>query len=235
MPAPRYEVAELPQPATLAPLQLLSAKGSDKKKRAIILDAMSGMAGIVAFDGQSLIDRYLREKEVSRYADSILNFIDTRSIYIGPEGRGMIHMVGTIAPDLVVDYESLVVASTNKLTSLIEIVRKLLDNTDYINDPLASREAHNMLNEWREESFLMSSSADAFALRSYRKIVVLGKAVIPILLEELQMSGDHFDQALHEITGANPVSSKDAGNMSKVIMAWINWGRSNGYINKRST
>jgi len=53
----------------------------------------------------------------------------------------------------------------------------------------------------------------------------MGYAVVPMLLEEISTSPDHWDIALTEITGADPVPQESYGKLRDMSAAWVNWGR----------
>lgn len=64
----------------------------------------------------------------------------------------------------------------------------------------------------------------------YSKIIGLGLAAVPLILDELQQQPDHWFWALEAITGENPVSKDDVGDIEASTSAWIHWGRENGYL-----
>jgi hypothetical protein len=57
----------------------------------------------------------------------------------------------------------------------------------------------------------------------------MGEVVVPLLLRDLEINRRHWFSALAAITGANPVSEEDAGNIPRMADAWLQWGRENGY------
>jgi len=56
----------------------------------------------------------------------------------------------------------------------------------------------------------------------------LGEDAVPLILEKLEREGaepsDWF-YALHKITGANPVPTRDHGRVRLMATAWIAWGK----------
>ena len=64
---------------------------------------------------------------------------------------------------------------------------------------------------------------------AYQHIIALGRRVVPLILRELENKPSHWFWALHSITGANPVTPSDQGNLVGMSAAWISWGRQNGF------
>ena len=65
---------------------------------------------------------------------------------------------------------------------------------------------------------------------AYQQIIGLGPRVIPVVLQELEARPDYLFRALRALTGENPVVDEDAGIMTRMVDAWLNWGRAHGYI-----
>lgn len=85
-------------------------------------------------------------------------------------------------------------------------------------------------SQWKEESAFLSSITEKTRLPSYQRIIGMGWAVVPFLLEDLKKQPQHWFAALKMITDVNPVPPKDAGNMQKMAAAWIAWGQQNAII-----
>jgi hypothetical protein len=64
---------------------------------------------------------------------------------------------------------------------------------------------------------------------AYQEIIGMGRGVVPLLLRNLEINRRHWFAALEVITGADPVSEEDAGNIPRMAEAWLRWGRENGY------
>lgn len=82
---------------------------------------------------------------------------------------------------------------------------------------------------WRADTAYLSSCTDMFAHPAYQEIIGLGKAAVPLLLQDLAREPEHWSYALQVITGANPVPPADRGNLDKMAAAWLRWGREHGY------
>jgi hypothetical protein len=66
---------------------------------------------------------------------------------------------------------------------------------------------------------------------AYQKIIGLGEAAIPLILQDLSANGpDDWFWALTAITDENPIKKEMAGNMAAMTEAWLQWGRNAGYL-----
>jgi hypothetical protein len=81
---------------------------------------------------------------------------------------------------------------------------------------------------WRTETSHISSSTDQVAHPAFQEIVEMGRAVVPILLRELEQRSGHWHRALKRITGDDPVPPSDRGNLPKIREAWLRWGKEHG-------
>jgi hypothetical protein len=66
-------------------------------------------------------------------------------------------------------------------------------------------------------------------LRPYQKIIGMGMAAVPLILEELQREPDQWFWALEVITDENPVPPEAAGRVRLMADAWIEWGKRHGW------
>jgi hypothetical protein len=82
---------------------------------------------------------------------------------------------------------------------------------------------------WNADTSHLSSIAKIVNHPAFREIVSMGRAVVPLMLRDLEEQPRLWVWALPEITGANPVALADRGNIAKMSEAWIAWGRANGY------
>lgn len=64
---------------------------------------------------------------------------------------------------------------------------------------------------------------------AYQKIIAMGAAAIPLLLAELKRAPDDWFLALHAITGSDPVPKRIRGDVGKMAVAWLRWGRKQGF------
>ena len=87
-----------------------------------------------------------------------------------------------------------------------------------------------LVREWKSRDCASSLVMDHICLPAYQTIIGMGKAVVPLLLEQLRDEGDnpdHWFWALHFITEEDPVPAEDRGDMMRMAAAWLEWGRCN--------
>src|SRR5438270_61437 len=82
---------------------------------------------------------------------------------------------------------------------------------------------------WEKAIAFQSSSRVRENHPAYLELIGLGPAVVPFLLRDLQQNERHWFSALHRITGANPVAEQDAGNIPRMVEAWLQWAHEHGY------
>lgn len=79
---------------------------------------------------------------------------------------------------------------------------------------------------WTEETALSSSVTEIASNRHYRRIVGMGEAALPLILDRLRRKRDdpeHWFEALAEITGEDPVPDSASGNTVRMADAWLRW------------
>src|SRR5207247_93743 len=82
---------------------------------------------------------------------------------------------------------------------------------------------------WKSETCFLSSMSEAAAHPAYQEIIRLGQDVVPFLLRDMEVNHTHWFAALRAITSANPVPAGAAGNIPKMVEAWLSWAKDNGY------
>lgn len=74
------------------------------------------------------------------------------------------------------------------------------------------------------------SSAEKLAMHPlYQRIIGLGPDVLPCLFRELERASHHWFWALRAITGENPVSPENRGDLKAMAADWLAWAKVNGY------
>lgn len=97
-------------------------------------------------------------------------------------------------------------------------------------DPGVRERFTELADRWYMETCLMSNSDHAAAHPVHMEIISMGEPVVPLILERMQDGRGHWDYALGNITGANPVKRADWGNIAAIHASWLEWGEANGYI-----
>lgn len=85
-----------------------------------------------------------------------------------------------------------------------------------------------LADQWSRETEFISVHSKAILQRPYQRIIALGPAVVPLLLERLRDQPDHWFWALSVLTDEDP--AEQATNFSEARQAWLDWGLANGYI-----
>src|SRR5437879_4731895 len=89
---------------------------------------------------------------------------------------------------------------------------------------------HKLATEWKAKSRHLSNSAQMAMLMPYHRIIAMGEAAVPLILDELQREPDQWFWALEAITGQNPVSGEVAGKVRLMADAWVQWGKDRGLV-----
>jgi len=80
---------------------------------------------------------------------------------------------------------------------------------------------HRLRSQWKEQSRYLSNTAQMSILGPYQRIIGMGTAALPLILDELRREPDHWFWALESITEENPVPPADAGRVQAMAAAWI--------------
>jgi len=81
---------------------------------------------------------------------------------------------------------------------------------------------------WKEATEHCSSLSRMIVHPSYRRIMGMGPAALPLILRELKEHPDHWFVALNAITGIDPVPDKST--FDEAVRAWLAWGVREGYL-----
>jgi hypothetical protein len=106
---------------------------------------------------------------------------------------------------------------------------RLVERSAAVDDePTVEQLFESLAAEWRKDTKYMSSLSKMSMHHAYQRIIGLGMAAVPLILQDLEETGDHWLWALHAITGKDPAAADD--NMDAAISAWLEWGRHEGHI-----
>ena len=97
-------------------------------------------------------------------------------------------------------------------------------------EPADRQRFTELADQWEIETVFLSSSGQAGKHPAYQEIIGMGNQAVPWILERMQAERGHWDLALGDITGANPVKRSDWGNIAAIQASWLEWGEANGYI-----
>ncbi len=96
--------------------------------------------------------------------------------------------------------------------------------------PPDTEQFERLANLWEEETALLSNSSRAAEHPAYQGIINMGQSAVPLILKRMQSFGGHWFQALHRITGEDPVNPKHRGNFGAMQKSWLDWGKRNGAL-----
>src|SRR5438445_450875 len=82
---------------------------------------------------------------------------------------------------------------------------------------------------WCSDTAYVSSSSDLVGHPAFQEMVDMGPAIIPLVLRELEKRSGHWHRVLRRIAGVDPVAPADRGNFERAAVAWLQWGRDQGY------
>ncbi len=85
-----------------------------------------------------------------------------------------------------------------------------------------------LAEQWRVDTQHLSQISKKVIHPSYLRIIGMGEAAVPLILEELRDRPAHWFAALQSTTNANPVSPGSSPAASRD--AWLAWGRGHGFI-----
>jgi hypothetical protein len=89
-------------------------------------------------------------------------------------------------------------------------------------------EFHALAERWRLETGGLSSIMRIIMHPAYQRIIGMGPVAIPMILDDLARTEDHWFWALQSITGENPIPKEASGYVDRMAEAWLEWGRQHG-------
>lgn len=87
-----------------------------------------------------------------------------------------------------------------------------------------------LASTWRRETALQSSVTTLAMHPAYQQIIGLGELGLPLIFQELRREPDHWFWALQAITGENPVSEENAGDLEAMASDWLAWAKAHDYL-----
>ena len=101
----------------------------------------------------------------------------------------------------------------------------------YIRQVRKAREERfeRLAEAWWEDTLFESSVTRMAMHPAYQRIIGMGESAVPLMLEALAEEPEHWFWALRAITGEDPVSEDDRGDVRAMTAAWLEWGRAQGY------
>lgn len=84
--------------------------------------------------------------------------------------------------------------------------------------------------KWRHDTVFTSSISERLRHPSYKQILAMGQAALPLILEDLERTHFYWFPVLAAITQESPVPPHDIGNVRQMTEAWLDWGRKRGLV-----
>jgi hypothetical protein len=98
--------------------------------------------------------------------------------------------------------------------------------------PELERDFRSLVTQWKSGRRDISTFTKMTAHPAYQKIIKMGKAATPLILQELEKEPDYWFGALTEIEGIDPIAVKSRGKMNEMTEAWLTWAKKKRLIHK---
>jgi hypothetical protein len=85
-----------------------------------------------------------------------------------------------------------------------------------------------LYTQWKAETAGVSSIQKVVLNPNYLKIIGMGKAAIPLILNLLAQKPDHWFVALSALVDDNPTTPRD--KYDEAVSKWLKWGVAKGYL-----
>ena len=115
------------------------------------------------------------------------------------------------------------------IASAVELQLEIFPPQQVVDDYFVFKQ---LVERWRLVRGATSSTTEMVLCPAYQSIIGMGPKAIRFILAELVSEGDdpdHWFWALQVLTGANPVSEDDEGNLRRMSRTWLEWAASEGY------
>jgi hypothetical protein len=86
------------------------------------------------------------------------------------------------------------------------------------------------VEQWRADTLALSSTRQITSHPNYKKIIELGRKVLPLVLQELQDRPTYWFAALEELAPEGPRGP--FGNFNERRQAWLTWGIQRGELRR---
>ena|SRR5205085_1137994 len=91
-------------------------------------------------------------------------------------------------------------------------------------EPLNAR-FDRLAQQWKRDTAFTSSLSKIYGHPAYQEIISMGPPALHLVLLSLEQQPDHWFAALEALTGENPVPPSDAGNITSMRAAWLQWAK----------
>lgn len=85
-----------------------------------------------------------------------------------------------------------------------------------------------LVKQWKRETGFRSSLSERFTHPAYQRVMAMGKAALPFILQDLRDTSDHWFYALRFIVGKD--IGEGAASVGEARAKWLEWGYKNDYL-----
>lgn len=83
-----------------------------------------------------------------------------------------------------------------------------------------------LVRQWRAATLFSASVRECIEHPKFQEILKMGRKVIHLIIEEIEVQPDPLIAALPLLTGEDPITDRERGNFSAMATVWIEWFRS---------
>jgi hypothetical protein len=148
-----------------------------------------------------------------------------------------------VAADILVPWKllaPLINKRASELSALFQVSREVIEirlatpiarrlKRGVLVSPALEAEFKELVEKWHRDTRHTSSIGKMIGHPAYRRIIGIGRNVLPLLFKELSEHPDHWLVALNAITREDPAPA--GSTFSEAVGAWLAWGRERGYLN----
>jgi hypothetical protein len=116
---------------------------------------------------------------------------------------------------------------TNQASKECAVKKSESDSALEKSDALA-KEFHSLVTRWKDETFAISSLSKIYMHPSYQRIIAMGEAGLPLVLNALREDQGNWFYALKYMAGEDV--SEGIKNFEDAKAAWLEWGYAHNYI-----
>lgn len=82
-----------------------------------------------------------------------------------------------------------------------------------------------LVSEWKNDTGHLSQLSQRITHPAYKRIITMGRSVLPLILAELRDAPDHWFHALSFLSDENPIPATFRGTVAEAAELWLSWGR----------
>lgn len=87
-----------------------------------------------------------------------------------------------------------------------------------------------LADEWQRDTAHVSQISQRIDHPAYKRIVRMGSAAVPLILQQMKDGSGHWFHALTMLVDDNPIPGDFQGTIDDAAALWVAWGVSKGLI-----